>query len=305
MTRDLIQRLAAASSEEEKYWLLTEALLQQQPAVLADLALAAAVLRWFDLDLVRHFLPAAEKNNAADWLEALKRLSFVERYPAERWNVHELTRQAILWHLWREEADRYRALSAEAAAFFDRPADDWPAAVERLYHRAISEPGEAHQAFHDLAWDFQLHDNYLGWEALDAALSEHRGHGRLDARFSARTRLSEAGLAAMQYRHADAQQHYRQALALFQQVQDRLGEANCLLGLAAVEAFLNQHADAQQHYRQALALYQQVQDRLGEANCLKVLAAVEAFLKQHADAQQHYRQALALYQQVQDRLGEA
>ncbi|MBK9094900.1 MAG: hypothetical protein IPM84_19460 [Anaerolineae bacterium] len=186
MTRDLIQRLAAASSEEEKYWLLTEALLQQQPAVLADLALAAAVLRWFDLDLVRHFLPAAEKNNAADWLEALKRLSFVERYPAERWNVHELTRQAILWHLWREEADRYRALSAEAAAFFDRPADDWPAAVERLYHRAISEPGEARQAFHDLAWDFQLHDNYLGWEALDAALSEHRGHGRLDARFSAR-----------------------------------------------------------------------------------------------------------------------
>ena len=40
MPRDLIQRLAAASSEEEKYWLLTEALLQQQPAVLADLALA-------------------------------------------------------------------------------------------------------------------------------------------------------------------------------------------------------------------------------------------------------------------------
>ncbi|MBK9229589.1 MAG: tetratricopeptide repeat protein [Anaerolineae bacterium] len=53
-----------------------------------------------------------------------------------------------------------------------------------------------------------------------------------------------------------------------------------------MEAFLKQHADAQQHYRQALALYQQVQDRLGEAHCLLGLAAVEAFLKQHADAQQ-------------------
>ena len=51
--------------------------------------------------------------------------------------MHELTRKAILWHLWREEPDRYRALSADAARFFARPADDWPAAVERLYHLAI------------------------------------------------------------------------------------------------------------------------------------------------------------------------
>ena len=84
MNGDLIQRLGAAQSEEEKYWLLTEALLQQHPSVLADLALAGAVLRWFDLDLARHFLPEAEKPHAADWLATLQRLSFVERYPGER-----------------------------------------------------------------------------------------------------------------------------------------------------------------------------------------------------------------------------
>jgi tetratricopeptide (TPR) repeat protein len=102
-----------------------------------------------------------------------------------------------------------------------------------------------------------------------------------------------------------ALQSYQQALALFRQVGDRLGEANVLQAIGDVQQFRDDRDAALQSYQQALALFRQVGDRLGEANTLKAIGDVQQFRKETDAALQSYQQALALFRQVGDRLGEA
>ncbi|MGQ9490783.1 MAG: hypothetical protein ACUVR4_05515, partial [Anaerolineae bacterium] len=48
----------------------------------------------------------------------------------------------------------------------------------------------------------------------------------------------------------------------------RLGEANVLFSLGELARQSRQYVEAENFYRQALALQQQIQDRLGQANTI-------------------------------------
>ncbi|PPD18655.1 MAG: hypothetical protein CTY18_05065 [Methylomonas sp.] len=61
-------------------------------------------------------------------------------------------------------------------------------------------------------------------------------------------------------------------ILLYQQVNDRLGEANVLRGLGDLESKLGDNREA---YAQARTLYQQENNRLGEANVLVGIARIE------------------------------
>ncbi len=102
-----------------------------------------------------------------------------------------------------------------------------------------------------------------------------------------------------------ATEAYNQALQLYREVGDRLGEANTLRAIGDVLQFLNQSREALQRYDAALALYRDVGDRLGEAYTLQAIGDVLQFLDQRSEALQRYDAALALYREVGSRLGEA
>jgi tetratricopeptide (TPR) repeat protein len=112
-------------------------------------------------------------------------------------------------------------------------------------------------------------------------------------------------VAQAQRQWATAESHYRQALALFIEFNDRHSQASTYhqLGMAAQEQ--RQWATAESHYRQALALFIEFNDRHGQARLYHSLGIVAQAQRQWATAESHYRQALAIDIEFNDRYSQA
>src|SRR4029077_49889 len=82
-------------------------------------------------------------------------------------------------------------------------------------------------------------------------------------------------------------------------------EANCLKSLGDIALELSSFQDARTRFDEALPLYQQMGDPLGQANCILGLTEVALRLSLYVDARIRINEALALYRQVGDPLGEA
>jgi tetratricopeptide (TPR) repeat protein len=102
----------------------------------------------------------------------------------------------------------------------------------------------------------------------------------------------------MQDRSADAERHYQEALAVYRQIADRLGEANALLGLGEAARMQDRSADAERHYQEALAVSRQIADRRGEANALWGLGEAARMQARFADARGYLVQAFDLYDAI-------
>ena len=98
---------------------------------------------------------------------------------------------------------------------------------------------------------------------------------------------------------------YEEALTLFRQVGSKLGEANVLRAIGDVQQFRDEREAALGSYEQALTLFRQVGSKLGEANVLQAMGDVQQFRKDMDTALGSYEEALTLFRQVGDRLGEA
>ncbi len=104
---------------------------------------AAAVLHWFDADLLRRVL-GISPDDANERFEALKGFSFVERYGGsqdEIRNVHENTRLGWRRLMLQERPARFRELSAMAASLYASEADPY-LQVEWIFHLLSGSPNE-------------------------------------------------------------------------------------------------------------------------------------------------------------------
>jgi tetratricopeptide (TPR) repeat protein len=94
-----------------------------------------------------------------------------------------------------------------------------------------------------------------------------------------------------------AENCYGKALAIYQQIGDKNGEANTLQAIGDVLQFLKRSDEALSRYEQALSFYREIGDRLGEANVLQELGKLESDPKQSLV---YLQQAQNLYQQIGD-----
>ncbi|MCG5471668.1 tetratricopeptide repeat protein [Micromonospora sp. LAH09] len=106
-------------------------------------------------------------------------------------------------------------------------------------------------------------------------------------------------------RHGAARDHLRQAMARYDQIGDRPGQASTHLHLAWLHDIEDDPRGSLPHAAAALALSSGTGDRRGEAAALNALGWCHARLDEHARAIAYCEQALALHQEVEDLLGTA
>ena len=95
------------------------------------------------------------------------------------------------------------------------------------------------------------------------------------------------------------------ALALYQDLGSRRGEANALRNLGRVRSMTGDYPAATDLQERALALYQDLGDRRGEADALRNLGRVRYATGDYPAATGLQERALALYQDLGNRRGEA
>ncbi|OBQ41769.1 MAG: hypothetical protein AN485_01235 [Anabaena sp. MDT14b] len=100
-------------------------------------------------------------------------------------------------------------------------------------------------------------------------------------------------------------QSCQQALAIYQKLKDRNGEANSLLNLGNAYKSLGQYPKAIEFYQQSLAIVREIGDRNGEASSLNNLGSAYRNRGQYPKAIEFYQQSLAIVREIGDRNGEA
>ncbi|MEW6731848.1 MAG: tetratricopeptide repeat protein [Acidobacteriota bacterium] len=97
---------------------------------------------------------------------------------------------------------------------------------------------------------------------------------------------------------------YQDALALFRRLRERSGEATTLHNLGALYARSSRLQEAITFYEQAIIAYRAVPDQHGEAVALNNLALVYCELRQPQEALRYFQQALMACRQSGDRTNE-
>ncbi|MFN6538066.1 MAG: CHAT domain-containing protein [Nostoc sp. EkiNYC01] len=97
----------------------------------------------------------------------------------------------------------------------------------------------------------------------------------------------------------------QEALKLWQQIDDKPGQALAFLGIGRVYDLLAEKQEALKYYNQALPIYRAVEDRKREATTLNNIGFVYDSLGEKQQALSYYNQALPIYRGVEDRKGEA
>lgn len=345
MSGDLLTQLQAAQSDEDREWIVLQFSLNNLNLAVREAVWAIAIPHWFDAQFLATLLDKSDSESSEHFDTLIKFSfvePFPGRgYDVHERSRSLLLKR--LWHDDKEKYCTLSRRAADYCSRQDQSDTLWR--VETIYHQLIAEPNEGASQLQDVGWEWHNPPNfaYSKVEALARAARTHADAGRLPERGLGWTMFWEALLDAdysrfqsakerfLQIRIApDIDQHltgevsfqlgmiYRilaeydqarvrceEALLIFRQIGDHLGEANCIRGLGDVHQMLREHRQAQARYEEALLLYQKISARLGEANCIRGLGDVHRMLREPEQAQRRYEEALPIYRQIGDQLGEA
>ncbi|GAX40934.1 putative TPR domain protein [Tolypothrix sp. NIES-4075] len=152
--------------------------------------------------------------------------------------------------------------------------------------------------------DRSSQDRKLAIQAYEKAIALQK---KLELKADLASSLENLGNLYFELRDdvTQAEDCYQQALELYRDIGDRLGEANTLQAIGDVLQFLKRSDEALSRYESALQFYREIGDRLGEANTLQAIGDVLQFLKRSDEALSRYESALQFYRDIGARLGEA
>ena len=176
----------------------TVAYLSNLPSPLGPAAFHAAILRWFNAEVLCGILEPAPSSPSGERIyEQLQKLPFAEEFTGRGHSFHERTRKNVLAHLWAEDVDFYRRVSRKAADYFEKEIEkqtplideetivrdqfDADITIEMIYHLLIADQEQAVIKIDDFLEHF-INTNQMGYchDMIEAA-AEHETAGRLSA----------------------------------------------------------------------------------------------------------------------------
>jgi tetratricopeptide (TPR) repeat protein len=257
------------------------------------------VLRWFSFEMLNALL---EQPLSEDQFHKLTSYSFIipsklsEGYKAG----HDLVRKVQIAHLRREQKSGFLEFHKRAVDYFEKVDG---ADLEKLYHQFFIAPDEAFDIWKEVESQAAFQFEHQLWGLLfELAL---RDELTLPVKMHAEV-LYRAG--RRHYYRAEwflAVEYYNEALKLFKEIGDRLGEANVLQAIGDVQQFRKESNAALESYNEALKLFKEIGDRLGEANVRKAIGDVQQFRDERDAALESYNEALKLFKEIGAKLGEA
>ncbi|MFE6283482.1 tetratricopeptide repeat protein [Streptomyces sp. NPDC057877] len=154
----------------------------------------------------------------------------------------------------------------------------------------------------DLARSLYFDDRYIeSWELLQTVL-------RTTFPDSARHAEATKGIGdihRVQGNYKESAESYREALAVYQALDDRLGQANVIDDLGDIHRVEGRFEEARAAHEEALAIYREIGDSLGQANTTKGLGDVHYAQGRYDEAVTAYQDALTIYRGNGALLGQA
>src|SRR6478672_860376 len=126
-----------------------------------------------------------------------------------------------------------------------------------------------------------------------------------DSRKAEADRLKQQGI--QQYRNSQfeaALQSWQQALIIYREIKDRIGEGRVLGNLGVTYKSLGDYAKAIEYQQQSLVIKREIKDREGEGASLGNLGIAYQYLGNYPKAIEYQQQSLAISREMKDRLGE-
>ncbi|WP_414623815.1 tetratricopeptide repeat protein [Calothrix sp. CCY 0018] len=315
MNQELLGKLAKAQTDEERSWIVTESLLSTLSPELAAAAWTVVVPHWFDAEILAALRPELQAQSSELYTE-LQALPFVEEFADRGHNIHDLTRNLMLNHLWQEHRDEFITLSQRAAEYFfstnelqtaitDRPETQ----IERLYHLIVVDREWQGSEFWDVAENWHNNFRIAELESLVAVLLEHIETERVTISAKAEVYYWAGKTKFRVYEASAALKYYAAALESYREIGDRFGEANTLRAIGDVCQLSSSMDDLQQalqSYEAALTLYHDIsisqaaslETLLGEANTLQSIGDILKHLDSYTEALGYYEAALVSYRDI-------
>ena len=123
----------------------------------------------------------------------------------------------------------------------------------------------------------------------------------VDARKAEAGRLLQQGIEQAQTSHLTAAlQSWQQALQIYRETKDPLGESAALRNLGNAYYFLGDYPKAIDYLQQSLKIARELKDPRGEGNTLNNLAVVYDFLGDYLKAINYYQQSLKIAREIKD-----
>ncbi|HKV56704.1 MAG TPA: tetratricopeptide repeat protein [Ktedonobacteraceae bacterium] len=266
-----------------------------------DLTRYGVLLRSFDLPMLQAVFPELLSNvDALDVFHQLNSYPYVEQRD-HHYAFHDLLREIQAAEVRTQQPTQWKMYHQRALDYLSkqipRPADWYYHAIACDEAQGIDEWWEVVQdprhngtaylaALFEAAYDVTLE--------LSSTQSAHRVFklGRFYS--SAYGAKMDAAVGC-----------YEEALSLYRQVGDRLGEANVRKAMGDVQQFRDEREAALASYEQALGLFRQVGDRLGEANCYLAQGRVARQQEDFQSALTLQTRAYKLYQDIHDQYDQA
>ncbi len=288
----------AGESDVQKYWALLSAYFNEFDPLERSLIEELAVFHYFDETIVENVWSSTGlKGPSLNGWNMIARLPFVSDSQG-RTVYHELHRNAILSHLWRDKQELFVQYSERAASYFNR--GDSSAQIERAYHLLICDPQCGREAFYNLVVDFQDTGAFSAWSTLNQYGLEHVSCQRLEPRSAALIWEAAGQYESVLGKYPEAIEYLDNSEYLYRQVDDKDGLLRTLYARAAMHSHLGRQNENQADLQAAYRLARQLDNPLFAGHVMYRIAEATNFAGKPEIAHDQYRESLAWFEKTDD-----